>query len=421
MKRVLVFPCGTEIGLEIFRSLEYSKDFEVFGASTVDDHGKYVYKNYISYVPSVNDDSFIEKINKVVEDYNIDFLFPAHDSVVLKLAQNKSKIKTTIITAPVETCEICRSKRKTYELFRGIIRTPKVYNMADNLPFPVFLKPDVGQGSKGTLMANTLAEVEVALAKDKSLMITEYLPNTEYTGDCFTDRKGKLLFAQARERCRVSNGISMNSKIVNIPAISEVANKINETIKLRGVWFFQLKYSADNELCLLEIGPRTAGTMALCRVQGVILPLLSLYDFMGLDVSISMNAFDVEIDRALYARYKTNIVYENVYIDFDDTLILKNRVNSTLMCFLYQSLNEGKNIYLVTKHEENIYDSLERYKIPINMFKEIVSFTKERNNYEFIKDKSIFIDDCYSGHIKIYDELKSPIFNTSMIECLMSG
>ena len=47
MKNVLVFPCGSEIGLEIHNALKYSKDFNLFGGSSVDDHGKYVYKNYI--------------------------------------------------------------------------------------------------------------------------------------------------------------------------------------------------------------------------------------------------------------------------------------------------------------------------------------------------------------------------------------
>ena len=51
MKNVLVFPCGSEIGLEIHNSLKYSKDFKLYGGSSVDDHGKFVYENYISGHP----------------------------------------------------------------------------------------------------------------------------------------------------------------------------------------------------------------------------------------------------------------------------------------------------------------------------------------------------------------------------------
>ena len=47
MKKVLVFPCGSEIGLEIYRSLKYNKDFELIGGASVNDHGEFIYENYI--------------------------------------------------------------------------------------------------------------------------------------------------------------------------------------------------------------------------------------------------------------------------------------------------------------------------------------------------------------------------------------
>ena len=83
MKNVLVFPCGSEIGLEINRALKYSKHFKVFGASSVNDHGKFEFDNYADGVPNVSDDNFIDHINYLVKQYNIDFIFPAHDSVVV--------------------------------------------------------------------------------------------------------------------------------------------------------------------------------------------------------------------------------------------------------------------------------------------------------------------------------------------------
>jgi hypothetical protein len=36
-KNVLVFPCGSEIGLEIHKSLSYSTHFTLVGGSSVDD------------------------------------------------------------------------------------------------------------------------------------------------------------------------------------------------------------------------------------------------------------------------------------------------------------------------------------------------------------------------------------------------
>jgi len=57
MKRVLVFPCGSEIGLEINKALGHSIHFELIGASSVpSNHGKFVYKNYIEGIPYIDDE-----------------------------------------------------------------------------------------------------------------------------------------------------------------------------------------------------------------------------------------------------------------------------------------------------------------------------------------------------------------------------
>ncbi|HBI33708.1 MAG TPA: carbamoylphosphate synthase large subunit short form [Candidatus Moranbacteria bacterium] len=419
MKNVLVFPCGSEIGLEIGRSLEFSKDFNLYGASSVDDHGLFVYENYISKIPFVEDDNFIDAICEVVKKYKIDFIFPAHDSVVLNLSQNQERIGAIVVTSPFKTCKICRSKKDTYELFKNIIDTPIVFNIEDNLKFPIFLKPNIGQGSKGTFKANNIEEVRFSIRRDASLMLLEYLPGKEYTIDCFTNKEGVLLFAQGRERVRVSNGISVNSRLENNEIFLEIANKINSTLVFRGVWFFQLKERADGKLVLLEISPRVAGTMSLSRVRGVNLPLLSLYDLMDVNVSILLNDFNIEIDRSLSAKYKMDISYKNVYIDFDDTLVLKNgNVNVSVIAFIYRCLNKNKSVFLITKHSGDIYKSLEYCKISKELFAEIIHIENDEHKFGFIKPESIFIDDSFSERNIVFKNLKIPVFDLDGMECL---
>ena len=71
MKRILVFPCGSEIALEIYRSLKYSIHFELVGASSIDDHGKFVYKEYIGDDTQTYDiEGTIKRIGFDVNDGN---------------------------------------------------------------------------------------------------------------------------------------------------------------------------------------------------------------------------------------------------------------------------------------------------------------------------------------------------------------
>jgi hypothetical protein len=420
MKNVLVFPCGSEIGLEVNRALTNSTHFTLFGGNSVNDHGKYVYRNYIADLPDIEEKNFIEEINRVIDEFKIDFIIPSHDSVILKMAQNQQNIKATIITSCVETCEVCRSKAKTYKLFEKNIETPKVYSLKEEIKFPVFLKPDVGQGTKGTYKANKKEEIDFYLKKDSTLLILEYLSGKEYTVDCFTNKNGRLLFATGRERIRINNGISVNSKELFDNRFQEIATIINNTLSFQGSWFYQVKERSTDELVLMEIAPRIAGTSALFRVKGVNFVQLSLFDKMGVDVSILCNNFDAEIDRALFSRFSSNVCYDYVYIDFDDTIIVNNLVNTDIMKFLYQSKNNGKKIVLLSKHKQDIKQSLSNFSISDLLFDEIIILKDDENKYEHITElSSIFIDDSFSERKTIYDKFHIPVFGLDSIEFLL--
>ena len=57
-KNILVFPCGSEIALEIYKSLKYSIHFNLIGASSVEDHGRFVYENYIGNLPYISQERY---------------------------------------------------------------------------------------------------------------------------------------------------------------------------------------------------------------------------------------------------------------------------------------------------------------------------------------------------------------------------
>ncbi|PKR82658.1 ATP-grasp domain-containing protein [Heyndrickxia camelliae] len=422
-KRVLVFPCGSEIGLEINNALKYVKNFEIYGGSSVQDHGRYVYRNYIDGLPNVDDENFISEINSIIDKYSIDFIFPAHDSVVLKLSQYQESLHAIVITSEKETSEICRSKKKTYEFFKEENFIPYMYNSIEEVgEYPVFLKPNVGQGSKGTALVKNLEDLNYIYSKTDDLLILEYLPGDEYTIDCFTDRYGKLRFIGMRERRRVKSGISVNSVTLDCHSeVEKIAVKINEKLNFRGVWFFQVKKDINGTFKLLEISPRIAGTMGLYRNKGINLPLLSLFDRMEFDINIHENSFNIEIDRALINRFSIDKKYERVYLDFDDTVTLGNSINPFVMMFIYQCVSKEIEIVLITKHEKDINNTLQLLKVDKNLFSEILHINKDDEKYKYMNNEkaAIFIDDSYSERIKVSKMLGMPVFDIDAIESLI--
>ncbi len=280
-KRILIFPAGTEIAFEIFNALKFSKFVEIFGGTSADDHSEFVYKNLIRNFPYVDSPDFVEYLNNVIEEYKIDAVYPAHDNASVVFSENMEKINATVIISESKTTAICRSKKDTYTFFQGESFIPEFYETADDVPkFPVFVKPSVGQGSKGARKIDSIEELKNILKNEPSLVISEYLPGMEYTVDCFTDRYGNLRIAKLRDRSRIRLGISVRSKLLDTDKeVLSIANTINSKLCFRGAWFFQLKKNNYNKYKLMEISPRIPGTMGLSRNCGINFPMLTLFDF----------------------------------------------------------------------------------------------------------------------------------------------
>lgn len=419
-KRVLIFPAGTEIGLEIRQSFINSKFVEIFGGTSSPDHSEYVYKNLITGFPFVDSNGFLDYLNKVIEKYKIDYVYPAHDDVSVFLSKNKSKINATCIIADEKTTCICRSKLKTYKLFKGCDFIPKLCNAETINEFPVFAKPEIGQGSNGALKINS--KDDLALIKDKpNYLLCEYLPGKEYTIDCFTDNNGKLLIAQQRTRDRIKCGIAVRSKLVETTnEVMKIAQTINDKLNFKGAWFFQLKEDKNGKLKLLEVSPRIPGTMGLTRNTNINFPLLTLFLFEEINVSLNQNKYNIQLDRAFKNIYQVNINYKHVYVDFDDTLVVDGLVNEELVMYLYQAKNNKKSIHLLSKHRKDIHEDLENYCISEKLFDEIIVISEKDEKYKHVKWKeSIFIDDSFVERKKISEYCDIPVFDVDMIEALL--
>jgi hypothetical protein len=224
-----------------------------------------------------------------------------------------------------------------------------------------------------------------------------------------------------RERLRIRDGIAVHSRPMDYPEFSTIAGIINNHLTFRGTWFFQLKENTRGEPALLEIASRAAGTMALNRNKGINLPLLSLYDAQGSEVDIIENNYKIEIDRALTNRFKIDYYYRYVYVDFDDCIIFKGKINTLLMMFLYQCINENKKIILLTKHKdrEDLESQLKTFRMD-HLFDEIIHLAEQDSKADYIKHfPAIFVDDSFGERHSVFKTTGIPVFDLSSIESLI--
>ena len=421
VKNILVLPAGTEIAMEIYNALKYSKFVKLFGGTSLPCHAEFVFENCAEDIPYPDSPDFAAKVNEAVDKYHIDYIYPAHDSLLLKLTQIQEELHAAVITSALKTVEITRSKNKTYEYLAGAFYLPKTYASADEVEtYPVFLKPAVGQGSEGAKKIISRQQLEEALSDGTEYAICEYLPGEEFTVDCFTDRHGKLRIASPRTRSRIRAGISVRSrKLPCSEQIEKIAEDINRRFSFNGAWFFQLKENSAGEYRLMEIAPRIAGTMSVTRNLGVNMPMLTLFNMWGYDVDIINNGTEILLDRAFISRFETDLEYDNVYVDFDDTVVVNGRVNGMLMMYLYQARDKGKHLYLLTKHAKDIDESMKKYAISPRLFSEIIHIPPEADKTQFIQSRSVFIDDSFAERRRVREKCGAAVFDLDMIESLL--
>ena len=417
---VLIFPAGEINSIELHTALSSCVNINLFGASSIDRHGPFVFKNYISGLPKIDEPEFINQLNSLNKKYHIDIIIPTHDTVALFFAENRERINTKILTQNLETATVCRNKLKMYAVFKEYSFVPHLYKIDDEMIFPIFVKPDESQGGKGAMIVTTKPELDTIDGID-NYVISEYLPGEELTVDCITDHKGSLKGVFPRTRQRVFCGVSVAGKSVDPTSdIMDIATAINERLNFLGLWFFQVKKDKYGTYKLMEISTRVAGGMCLTRARGVNLPLLSVYTAMGYDIEVMSNKYSIQMDRTLINRYKTDLQYDHVYLDFDDTLITYDRVNLDIIRFIYQCANQGKKIHLLTKHEFDINKSLEKFHIEKNLFVEIIHIPLEEEKYQYItQDNAIFIDNAFKERHLVMIKCGVPVFDVDGIEVLL--
>lgn len=419
--RVLVFPAESENATELHDALSSCVNIEVWGASSVERHGAYVFENYHSGLPSITSSSFYEELADLVKKLRIDVVFPTHDTVVLEFARNKDKIPAKVAVPDIPTAEACRSKKRTYETLQGLSFIPRVYQNPESVSvFPVFAKPDEGQGARGAHIIEHSGQLKVIDFDE--YVVTEYLPGREFTIDCLTDKDGILRVVSPRERMRVENGISARAVTsLATPEIRSIAEAINQRMRFQGLWFFQMKEATNGALKLMEVSGRCAGTMCATRAKGYNLPLMTVYTLMGHNLGVIDGGYEVIADRQLSTTYRVGIDFRRLALDYDDTLVMGDKVNLAAVALVYQCKNKGIPVRLITKHDGDLQASIEKHALSLALFDEVVHLAPEDSKVAYLSAElgDVLVDNAFKERDSANKALGIPVFDTSEIPVLL--
>ena len=229
---------------------------------------------YYVVPPAVRKEEFINELESIVEEENIDYVIPTVDEEIEVLTSYNIKYREKFILHPKETVSIALNKLKTYDFLKNKIPEiiPEYSIDPNNVKSDIVVKkPIKGRGSRDISIGK-----KNDFKREEGYFFVEYLPGNEWTVDAISDKNGQLVIAVPRIRLKTRCGISVIGKIVMNKKIISYVEEIVNNLKLTGSFNIQFKEDKNKEAKLQEINIRFSGGLDITAAAGVNLPEILL-------------------------------------------------------------------------------------------------------------------------------------------------
>jgi len=293
MKKILVLGAGGPAGYNFIESLRLaSEGFFIVGTDANKYHLELSQPDETYLVPLCSEPAYIDAINNIIEEKEIEFIHAQPDVEVKNLSDNRENFHAKVFLPSKKCIDTCQDKFLSAKAWnKAGIPSPETYPISDDsiesdlakiiqpLGFPFWVRATSGAGGRGsTLVKNE--ETAIHWIKywrsrdvDWDFIAQEYLPGKNYA---FTSlmKDGKMIISQARERLEYIypylapsgiTGTPVVARTVHNDKVNEIATKAITAIdpKASGIFCVDLKENKDGVPYPTEINPGRFFTSSL--------------------------------------------------------------------------------------------------------------------------------------------------------------
>jgi carbamoyl-phosphate synthase large subunit len=253
-------------------------------------------------VPAINSPDYFDILERICTERNVGLLISLNDLELPRLARERERflrIGTIAVISSPEVVDLCFDKWRTIEFLRSIgLDSPLSFTSpaealhvlrTGDLSFPLILKPRWGSASIGIELVENEVELSAAyqllrsrirrsiLAEasnsdvDRSILIQEVLPGTEYGLDVINDLDGRYVATLARKKLSMRAGETDRAMTVLDRPLEELGRTIGSGLGHIGNLDCDV-FVSPNRTCVLEMNPRFGGGYPFSHVAGADLP-----------------------------------------------------------------------------------------------------------------------------------------------------
>lgn len=250
-------------------------------------------------VPSIYSEDYISELLSIVKEYDINAIISLNDLELPILAHHKqafADLGAKVIVSDSSVIDICFDKIKTRDFLTSIgLNTPLTFTNynealqaieADQLAFPLVLKPRWGSASIGIEFPESLEEFELAykllmikLKKtilfeasknelDAAILIQQKLNGPEYGMDIVNNLNQEYFTTVVRKKLSMRAGETDKATSVIDQNFSDIGEKISIHLKHIGNLDCDV-FEQDGKLYVLELNPRFGGGYPFSHEAGM--------------------------------------------------------------------------------------------------------------------------------------------------------
>ncbi|MDR3399313.1 MAG: HAD hydrolase-like protein [Pandoraea sp.] len=222
-------------------------------------------------LPSTIDSAdFLDQLCEFLVRESIDLVIPTIDPDLVRLDGWRSTLaerapRVRLLLSPSSVISIARDKRQSRTAFARLgAEVPEAVDpSAQDLTFPLFIKPASGSASVGAVRIDNADELHERLASTVDPMVERFVTGDETTVDVLLDLEGNALCAVPRRRLQVRGGEVTRGIVECSPELESLAKQLASGLGCIGPVTVQFRNPAPGRWVAMELNARMGGGLPL--------------------------------------------------------------------------------------------------------------------------------------------------------------